>query len=169
MAQDKQKHKSQRVGVFVDVQNMYYSAKNLYQAKVNFGEVLRAAVAGRTLIRAFAYVIRAEVGKEEAFYEALRKQGFEVRAKDLQVFPGGAKEGDWDVGMCVDAITLADKLDTAILVTGDGDFVPLVSYLKHNKGCRVEVAAFPQTCSGQLKDEADDFLDLSQEGRFLIK
>jgi len=168
---DYRKHPSQRVGVFVDVQNMYYSAKNLYEgAKVNFGQVLSAAVSGRQLIRALAYVIRAEVGEEQAFYEALEKQGYEVMAKELQVFPGGAKKGDWDVGMAVDAIRAADKLDTIVLVTGDGDFAPLVDYLQNNKGCRVEIIAFGRTCSGKLIEEADDFLDLDQSSkRFLIQ
>ena len=168
---DFRKHPSQRVGVFVDVQNMYYSAKNLYEgAKVNFGQVLAQAVSGRQLIRAIAYVIRAEVGEEQAFYEALEKQGYEVKAKDLQVFPGGAKKGDWDVGLTVDAIRAADKLDTIVLITGDGDFAPLVDYLQNNKGCRVEVIAFGRTCSGKLVEEADDFLDLeSGPGKFLIQ
>jgi len=168
---DFRKHESQRVAVFVDVANMYYSAKNLYDgAKVNFGQVLARAVSGRQLVRAMAYVIRAEVGEEQAFYEALEKQGYEVRAKDLQVFPGGAKKGDWDVGMSIDAIRAADKLDTIVLVTGDGDFVSLVDYLQNNKGCRVEVIAFRRTCSGKLAEEADDFFDLDSEPRkFLIK
>lgn len=168
---DFRKHASQRVAVFVDVQNMYYSAKNLYEgAKVNFGQVLAAAVSGRQLIRALAYVIRAEVGEEQAFYEALEKQGYEVKAKDLQVFPGGVKKGDWDVGLGVDAIRAADKLDVIILVTGDGDYTPLVDYLQNNKGCRVEVIAFGRTCSGKLIEEADDFLDLEEDAkRFLIE
>jgi len=168
---DYRKHSSQRVGVFVDVQNMYYSAKNLYKgAKVNFGQVLAAAVSGRQLVRAMAYVIRAEVGEEQAFYEALEKQGYEVKAKDLQVFPGGAKKGDWDVGLGVDTIRAADKLDAIVLVTGDGDYTPLVDYLQNNKGCRVEVIAFGRTCSGKLIEEADDFLDLEKDSKkFLIE
>ncbi|MFW6143736.1 MAG: NYN domain-containing protein [Patescibacteria group bacterium] len=165
------KHESQRVGIFVDVQNMYYSAKNLYDgAKVDFGEILKAAVSKRQLIRALAYVIRAEVGEEQAFYDALEKQGYEVMAKDLQVFAGGAKKGDWDVGMAVDAIRAADKLDTIVLVTGDGDFASLVDYLQNNKGCRVEVIAFGRTCSSKLVEEADDFLDLDENSdKFLIR
>lgn len=155
------KHKEQRVGVFVDVQNMYHSAKNLYRAKVNFKEVLKAAVAGRKLIRAIGYVIKSQAGEEQSFFEALGKQGFEVKMKDLQIFLGGAKKGDWDVGIAVDAIKLADKLDSIIMVTGDGDFVPLVSYLKENKGCQVEVIAFGETASAKLIEAADDFIDLS--------
>src|SRR3989338_3661537 len=105
------KHRDQRVGVFIDVANMYHSAKNLYGAKVNFKEVLKEAVAGRKLIRAIAYAIRSESEEERAFFDALDKQGFEVKLKDLQVFAGGAKKADWDVGIAVDAIKLADRLD----------------------------------------------------------
>jgi len=163
------KHKDQRVGVFVDVQNMYHSAKNLFNAKVDFGEVLKTAVAGRKLIRASAYVIKSRSKEEQAFFEALDKQGFEVHMKDLQVFFGGAKKGDWDVGLAVDAIKMASSIDVIILVTGDGDFVPLVKYLQYH-GKQVEVIAFSETASSKLREVADDFTDLSRNKRkFLIR
>jgi len=163
------KHKEQRVGVFVDMGNMYHSAKNLYGANVNFKEVLKAAVADRKLVRAIAYVVQAKSAEEEGFFEALSNLGFEVRMKELQVFFGGAKKGDWDIGMAMDAIKLADRLDSIILVTGDGDFAPLVEYLQVNKGCLVEIVAFRETCSSHLIERADDFIDMSQEkGKFLI-
>ncbi|HBV33208.1 TPA: hypothetical protein DIC39_03140 [Patescibacteria group bacterium] len=153
-------HKDQRVGVFVDVQNMYYSGRNLYNAKVNFGAILNLAVAGRKLIRAIAYVVRAEAPDEAKFFEALDGQGFELKMKDLQVFWGGAKKGDWDVGLSIDAISLASKLDVVVLVTGDGDYVPLVNYLQF-LGQRVEVVAFGKTTSSKLIDNADSWFDLS--------
>ncbi len=163
------KHKEQRVGVFVDVANMYHSAKNLYTAKVNFQEVLRTAIADRKLIRAIAYAIRSESEEERSFFGALGSQGFEVKAKDLQVFAGGAKKADWDVGIAIDAIKLADKLDSVILVSGDGDYVPLVNYLQENKGCQVEVLAFGKTTSARLIEAADDFVDLGRDlKRYLI-
>jgi len=163
------KHKDQRVGVFVDVQNMYYSARNLFGARVNFGEILNKAVAGRQLIRATAYVVKSETGEEAKFFEALDKQGFELKMKDLQVFAGGAKKGDWDVGLTIDAVSMSSKLDVIILVTGDGDFVPLIKYLQF-LGQRVEVIAFDDTTSQKLKDEADEFFDLaSEKSKFLIK
>ena len=167
--QDPKKHLEQRVGVLVDVANMYYSAKNLHSAKVDFGRVLGEATAGRKLIRALAYVVRADVEPEQDFFNALTKQGYEVREKDLQIFYGGAKKGDWDVGISVDAIKLADKLDVVVLVTGDGDFIPLVKYLQDNKGCRVEVVAFGKTTSSKLIETADDFLNLDEgTQKFLI-
>ncbi len=164
------KHKDQRVGVFVDAQNMYHSAKNLYNAKVNYKEVLKTVVAGRILIRAIIYVIKTESGEEKTFFDALSKLGFEVKEKDLQIFAGGAKKADWDVGLAMDTIKLADKLDAVILVSGDGDYVPLVEYLKINKGCRVEAIAFGETTSAKLIESVDDFTDLSKDKRkFLIK
>src|SRR4030065_1067978 len=124
------KHKEQRVGVFIDTPNLYHSARNLYQARVNFGAVLKDAVAGRKLLRAVAYVIPTEAGDEKLFFEALTKLGIETKTKDLQIFSGGSKKADWDVGLAVDAIKLAPKLDAVVLVTGDGDFLPLVEYLQ---------------------------------------
>ena len=164
------KHKGQRVGVFVDVQNLYYSARGLYNSKVNFKEILKDAVAGRELIRAFAYVIKADVKDEENFFDALENQGYEIRAKDLQIFAGGNKKGDWDVGIAMDMIELAPKLDAVILVSGDGDFIPLVQHLQRAVGCRVDVIAFGKSASGKLKESADSFIDLDKNPRkYLIK
>lgn len=156
------KHRDQRVGVFIDVPNLYHSAKNIYRAKVNFKEVLKSAVANRKLIRAIAYSIRTESGEEQAFFEALAKMGIEVKMKDLQIFPGGMKKGDWDVGLAVDAIELGEKLDAVVLITGDGDFTPLVKYLQIKSGCQVEVIAFSRSASANLREAADDFIDLGQ-------
>lgn len=164
------RHKDQRIGVFVDAQNMYHSARSLYKARVNFKEVLDEAVAGRVLIRAITYVIRTEGGEEKGFFEAMEKMGFEIKEKDLQIFPGGMKKADWDVGLAVDTIKLADKLDVVVIISGDGDYNPLVEYLKINKGCRVEIIAFGESTSSKLVEVADEFTDLSQDKkRFLIK
>ncbi len=158
----------QRVGVFVDVQNLYYSAKYLYNTKVNFKEILKEAVRNRKLIRAIAYGIRAEMKEEETFHNALSSIGFEVKLKDLQVY-GTMKKGDWDVGLSIDAIELANKLDTVILVSGDGDYLPLLQHLKRALGCRVEVMAFGRSTSSKLIEESDLFIDLDKSRRFLMK
>lgn len=164
------KHKAQRVAVLIDVQNLYHSAKNLYHARVNFKEVLKAAVAGRDLVRAIAYVIRTETGEEKPFLEALINIGIETKLKDLQIFPGGMKKADWDVGMALDAVRLTNSFVNAIvLATGDGDFIPLVEYLK-GKGVQVEVVAFARSTSQRLQEAAEDFVDLgSDQKRFLLK
>jgi uncharacterized LabA/DUF88 family protein len=163
------KHSEQRVGVFIDTQNLYHSAKNLYHARCNFGNILKDAVADRRLVRARAYAVTTETGEEKGFFEALEKIGIEMRLKDLQVFAGGAKKADWDVGLAVDAITASPKLDTIILLTGDGDFVPLVQYLQNNAGCQVEVVSFGRSSSAKLKEATDDFLDLDEDPkRYLL-
>ena len=163
-------NKEQRVGVFVDVQNMYYSAKNLYSAKVNFAHVLRNAVMGRKLVRAIEYAIKADIKEEKNFHDALEAIGYEVKTKDLQTFAGGAKKGDWDIGIAMDTIELANKLDTIILVSGDGDFVPLLEHLRRAMGCRVEVMAFGPSSSGKLRDAADEFVDMElNKSKYLIR
>jgi len=159
----------QRVEALIDVQNLYHSAKNLYKSKVNFREILKTAIAGRKFIRAFAYVVKTKTGEEKPFFEALTKLGIEMRVKDLQEFYDGMKKADWDVGITVDAIRLSPNLDALILVSGDGDYVPLVEYLQ-NQGKQVEVIAFGETASSKLREVADDFTDLSAEkGKFLIQ
>ncbi len=164
-----QKPKEQRVEVLIDVQNLYYSARNLYGQKVNFGEVLKEGVSGRKFIRAFAYVVRTKGGEEKPFFDALTKLGIETRVRDLQEFYGGAKKADWDVGIVIDAIRTASSLDVIILASGDGDFIPLVEYLK-NQGKRVEVMGFGKTTSLKLKETADEFIDLDLEPeKFLLK
>lgn len=162
------KHVVQRVGVFIDTQNLYHSAKNLYKARVNFAKVLEEAVGGRNLVRAVAYVISTEAGDEKNFFEALTKIGIETKVKDLQVFSDGAKKADWDVGIAIDAVKMAPKLDTIVLATGDGDFVPLIEYLE-NIGCQVEVISFGKSSSGKLKEAAHAFTDMCDDPkRFLI-
>ncbi len=162
------KHKEQRVGVFIDTQNLYHSAKNLYKGRVNFANVLKEAVSDRILIRAVAYLITTESGEEKTFFEALEKNGIETKSKPLQVFLGGAKKGDWDIGMAIDAIKLAPKLDSIILVSGDGDFVPLVEFLRNHFGCQVEVVSFKKSSSSRLIEVADDFIDLDLNPRKYI-
>jgi len=164
----KSRQKNQRIGVFVDVQNMYYSAKNLHKAKANFRTILKDAVVDRNIIRAIAYVIKADVKDENTFYDALEEMGFEVKSKDLQVFYGGAKKGDWDVGIAMDVMRLAPKLDTVVLVSGDGDFSDLLEHAK-SLGCRTEVLAFGKTTSHKLIEVADLFIDLDKNKEYLLK
>ena len=161
-------YKHQRVGVFVDLQNFYYSAKQLYNAKVNFGQVLRDAVKDRVLTRALAYCIRPGDGSEKPFFEQLEKWGYEVRSKEVQVFAGGAKKGDWDVGITMDIIKQMNKLDAIVLASGDGDYIPLVDYVK-NFGVRAELIAFGKSSSSRLVEVVDDFIDLDKNPKkFLI-
>lgn len=156
------KHKNQRVSIFIDVQNLYHSAKHLYKARVNFKEVIKTAVANRQLVRAIAYVISTESGEEKGFFDALTKLGIETKQKELQIFFGGAKKADWDVGIAVDAIRLAPAVDAVVICSGDGDFIPLVEQLQ-SMGKQVEVISFGKSASARLKEAVDDFIDLCEE------
>lgn len=161
--------KNHRVGVFVDVSNMYHSAKNLYKSRVNFRELLKIATAGRELVRAVAYVVKSDTEEEKAFFEALEKAGFELKSKDLQIFPGGMKKGDWDVGVAIDAISLSKQLDVVVIVSGDGDYEPLLEYLKFS-GVIVEVVGFDRSTSAKTMAVANNFIDLEEaKEKILLK
>ncbi len=155
----------QRVGIFVDVQNMFYSARTIHQSKVDYSKLLGELVNGRKLVRAIAYVVQKPDVDQKAFLEALRRAGFEIKVKELTVREDGSTRGDWDVGMTVDCLTISQKLDTSILVTGDGDFVPLVDALKH-RGCRVEVVSFEQSTSNELIRSCHEFMPIRPEVLF---
>lgn len=162
------KQREQRVGVFIDVQNLYYSARNLYGRKVDFGEILKTAVAGRKLIRAIAYVVKTKTGEEQPFFEALTKLGIEAKERELQEFYGGAKKADWDVGITIDMIRICPIVDAVVLISGDGDYIPVVEYIK-GQGRQVEVMAFGQSTSTKLREAADDFTDLAADPKKYLK
>ena len=154
----------QRVGLFVDVQNFYYTARNVYNARVNFTNILKDAVGDRPLVRAIAYGIKADMPEENTFFEALKKAGFEVKLKELQSFYGGTKKGDWDVGIVMDIIKLMPKLDVVVLASGDGDYIPLLEYLQI-QGVRVELVSFGKSTSSKMRDLVDYYLDLDSDPR----
>jgi uncharacterized LabA/DUF88 family protein len=158
---------AQRVGVLADSQNLYHTAQSLHSRNVDYATLLAEAVDGRELVRAIAYVIRADSEDEERFFEALVDIGFETKMKPIQEYADGTKKADWDVGMSLDAVTLADHVDAVVLCTGDGDFTRLCSHLRH-EGVRVEVMAFQQSTAGSLVEAADAFVDLDEEGESFL-
>lgn len=159
---------NQRVGIFIDTQNLYHSARTNFSAHVNYSAMIEAAVHGRKLIRAFAYVIKSEAGDETTFFDALSDIGIEMRVKDLQIFHSGEKKADWDVGIAIDIVRMSEKLDAVVLVSGDGDFLEVLRYVK-SRGIRAEVMAFRKTTSAKLLEEVDTFYDLGADpGKFLI-
>jgi uncharacterized LabA/DUF88 family protein len=164
------RHKEQRVGIFIDIQNLYHSSKNLYKSRVNYKELIKELVAGRKLIRSIAYVVKSDTALgESSFFDSLIRAGLELRIKDLQINADGSKKADWDIGMAVDALRMSDFLDVVILVTGDGDFIPLIQYLQYGKGRSVEVAAFGRTASGKLQEIADQFINIEKIPKALFK
>ncbi len=161
-------HPGQRVAVLADSQNLYHTAQSLYSRNIDYAALLEEAVDGRELTRAIAYVIQADAPEEESFFDALVDIGFETRIKEIRTFEDGTKKADWDVGMSLDAVSLAKHVDTVVLCTGDGDFARLCTYLKH-EGVRVEAVSFGSSTAETLIDAVDDFTDMSERSdRFLL-
>lgn len=151
----------QRIAIFVDVQNVFYSARNIFHSKIDFNALRNMIVGERQLIRALAYLVIHEDIDQTGFIDVLKRQGYEIRIKDLKVRPDGTAKGDWDMGIAIDSISLSDKVDTVVLVTGDGDFVPLVEMLKA-RGCRVEVVAFEGSTAQELIKSASLFIPVDE-------
>jgi len=161
-------HPGQRVAVLADAQNLYHSAQSVYSRKIDYASLLDAAVADRQLTRAIAYVIRADSPDEERFFHALTGIGFETKIKEIKTFGDGSKKADWDVGMSLDAVSLASHVDTVVLCTGDGDFARLCTHMRH-EGVRVEAMAFRESAAEELEAAVDGFTDLSDDpDRYLL-
>ena len=152
----------QRVGVFVDVQNMFYSAKRLRNAKLDFSKLMDKAVRGRQLIRAICYVVDNPEIDQSNFTEMLKSNGYEIKTRALKQRSDGSSKADWDMGIAIDAISLADKLDIVVLVSGDGDFAELVYHLK-SRGVYVEAISFKRSTSDDLINAADEHFQIEED------
>lgn len=150
----------QRVAILADSQNLYHSAHSIYSRNIDYTNLLENAVGNRTLIRAIAYVVRADSPDEDSFFDALHDIGFEPKIKEIKTFGNGAKKADWDVGLSLDAVTLAQHVDVVVLATGDGDFSKLCTHLRH-EGVRTEVMSFEESTADELIEAADKFTDMS--------
>lgn len=150
-----------RVGVFIDVQNMYYGARRL-KGKVDFDALLDAAVGKRRLIQTTAYVIETKEIDQSQFIQLLQKRAIDVRRKTLTVRSDGSMKGDWDMELALDVLDATPDLDVVVLVSGDGDFTSLVRRVK-TLGPRVEVIAFPRHTAKALVEAADDYLPLDRK------
>lgn len=160
-------HQNQRVGLFVDTQNLYHSARDYYGQNVNFESLLRYAVGGRHLVRATAYVVERE-GDTSAwpFIYKLSTIGFKVRRMNLTLKETTEQgkpifEGNWDMGIAADMVRLMQTLDTVVLGSGDGDFVDIIEVMME-RGTRVEVVSFKETTSQKLIDCVDRFIHLPE-------
>lgn len=152
---------AQRVGVLVDVQNMFYSAYDCFRGRLNYKRLLDTAVGNRQVVRAIAYAMR-DGNNQNSFFAMLREVGFELRTKEPRVRPDGTRKGGWDIGIAVDALMLAPRLDVVVLVSGDGDFVELVHALRA-LGVKVEVYAFERSVGRDLREAADHFAPIGEE------
>lgn len=150
---------SHNVGVFVDVSNLFYSAKSA-GVEVNYCRLLEHAVAGRDLIRASAYTgVDPENANQRKFIDFLRANGYKVICKDIHKYEGGRIKANLDIEIAVDIMLLSENLDVVVLVSGDGDFVRLVDAIQM-KGVRCEVISFGISTSNELIDVADHFTEI---------
>lgn len=147
-----------RVGIFVDVQNIFYAAKP-FNARLDFEKLLELSVGKRRLIRAIAYVVQSPDVDQSNFISMLQQKSYEVKIKDLRQRSDGSAKGDWDMGMAIDIMRFVDKLDVVVLVSGDGDFVPLVDLVK-TLGPRVEVISFTYNTARDLINSADEHIPI---------
>jgi len=153
---------SERVGVFVDVANLLYSARTLRIA-VDFGKLLDFLRGNRRLIRAHAYCPTSpQAGDEQMFLQAVKGLGYRITTKNYKTFSSGAKKADLDLDLCMDVVRLVDgkAVDCIVLLSGDSDFMPMLDYCSDH-GVRVEVAAFDEAMSAALRQSCDLFINLS--------
>ncbi|MBW1696464.1 MAG: NYN domain-containing protein [Deltaproteobacteria bacterium] len=151
-----------RVGVFVDVQNMFYAAKKLDGARLDYESMLDRIVNQRRLIKAVAYIVESSEIDQSGFISVLEKKGYQVRRKELKSYMDGTAKGDWDMGMAIDILEMSNHLDVVALVTGDGDFVSLVRLVK-KLGPVVELYAFGHNLSSELKETSDKFFEIGSD------
>lgn len=151
----------QRVGIFVDVQNLFYSAKYQYHSKVDYSKLMNMCVKGRRLVRGIAYIVQTPDIDQSSFLNILDTIGFDIKSKPLRLRPDGTAKGDWDMGMAIDTISMSGRLDVVCLVSGDGDFVDLVNMLK-SRGVIVEVYSFPSNTAEDLKIAATAYFPLDK-------
>jgi uncharacterized LabA/DUF88 family protein len=153
---------TERVGVFVDVANLIYSARSL-RMSLDFGRLLEFLRGNRRLIRAHAYSpTNPDPNADQTFLHAVKGLGYRITTKNYKTFASGAKKADMDLDLCMDIVRLVDAgaLDTVVLVSGDSDFLPLLEYCADH-GVRVEVAAFDDSAAAILRQSCDLFINLS--------
>lgn len=153
--------KKERIAIFVDSQNLYYSARMGYAAKVNYEKLLKLITENRNMIKAYAYIVQAPDGDVKPFATSLERIGYIVKIKDVRTRSDGSAKANWDMGMALDILGILDRVDTIILASGDGDFVPLVDFIK-TKNKRVEIFAFAENTAYDLKEKADKFKPLGE-------
>ncbi len=153
--------KKERIALFVDSQNLYYSARMGYAAKVNYEKLIRLITENRKMVKAFAYIVQPPEGDVKPFATSLERIGYIVKTKDVRTRSDGSAKANWDMGIALDILGILDHVDTIVLASGDGDFAPLVDFIK-GKNKRVEIFAFADNTAYDLKEKADKFVPLGE-------
>jgi uncharacterized LabA/DUF88 family protein len=153
--------KKETIALFVDSQNLYYSARMGYAAKVNYEKLLNLITTNRKLVKAYAYIVQPPDGDVKPFATSLERIGYIVKIKDVRTRSDGSAKANWDMGIALDILGILDRVDTIVLASGDGDFVPLIDFIKA-KNRRVEIFAFAENTAYDLKEKADKFFPLGE-------
>ena len=151
---------SKNVAVFVDVANIFYAAKAA-GIDIDYVTLLKSATANRDFVRAYAYTgLDPENENQRQFHAFLARSGYKVVSKDIRKYGDGRMKANLDIELVVDMMRMAEKLDIAVVVSGDGDFAPAIAAVQQ-KGTRVEVISFRGNTSSDLIDVADVFIDIT--------
>lgn len=148
-----------RVAVFIDGNNLFHAAR-FHNIDIDYNKLLRVLLGDGRLLRAFFYTgVDAGAERQQGFLLWMRRNGFRVVQKELKTFYDGTRKANLDVEIAVDMLSLAGRYDTAVLVSGDEDFVYAINAVAY-KGCRVEIAGFRSNTAPRLIDVGDFFIDL---------
>jgi uncharacterized LabA/DUF88 family protein len=153
----------EKVAIFADVQNIYYTTRQIYQRHFNYSAFWTQATANREVIAAFAYAIDKGDSKQLGFQQILRNIGFEVKLKPYIQRSDGTAKGDWDVGITLDVIEYAAKSDVIILLSGDGDFDQLVNKVRSSYRVTTEVYGVPALTAPSLINAANRFIAIDDK------
>lgn len=148
----------QKVAIFADVQNIYYTCRHRYQKHFNYGAFWQQATANRQVVAAFAYAIERGDAKQRGFQQILKDIGFQVKLKPYIQRNDGSAKGDWDVGITLDVLEMAEQVDVVILLSGDGDFQLLLQKARDRYHVEAEVYGVPTLTAQTLINAADRFM-----------
>lgn len=154
--------KLKKIAVFVDVQNIYYTVKQSFNCHFNYASFWKEIESQGKIVKAFAYAIDRNDKKQKQFQQTLSDIGFEVKLKPFIQRRDGTSKGDWDVGITIDVLDAAPKVDGIVLASGDGDFAILMEKIKQDYGVFTEVYGVPALTSDLLIKSASLFHPISQ-------
>lgn len=152
----------EKIAIFVDVQNIYYTTKYCYQRHFNYYAFWTQATANRQVVAAFAYAIDKGDNKQQGFQHRLRQIGFTVKLKPYIQRSDGSAKGDWDVGITLDVIDYAPQVDVILLLSGDGDFELLLTKIRHSYAVTTEVYGVLASTAPTLINAADRFITIDK-------
>lgn len=152
----------EKVAIFVDVQNVYYTCKQSFGKNFNYNKFWSLVTKERCVVNAYAYATDRDDRGQREFQNILRAIGFEVKLKPFIQRRDGSAKGDWDVGITIDIMECSRNVDVVVLVSGDGDFDLLVDKVKTNSDTRVEVYGVEKLTANSLMSAATEYIPITE-------